>query len=258
VPFRVGTATWRRTLTACLSAALLIGVWALATTFSPSRTLPPPWDVAAALADEIASGRLPWNLFCTLSRVVAAFVLAMSLGSAIGIAMGRSRAVNDALDLWLVVLLNLPALVIIIMAYMWFGLTEAAAIGAVALNKLPNVVVTLREGARALDPDLDQMARAFRLNWRKRTAHVVLPQLTPYFAASARSGLALVWKIVLVVELLGRSNGIGFQLNMFFQLFDMASILAYAFSFVAVMLAAEMLILQPFERRANRWRVRTA
>ncbi|WP_237153487.1 ABC transporter permease [Oryzibacter oryziterrae] len=245
-------------MTAGLSAVILIGVWGLVAAISPSRTLPAPWEVATALGDEITSGRLPWHLFCTLSRVSAAFLLAMSLGSAIGIAMGRHRAVNEALDLWLVVLLNLPALVIIIMAYMWFGLTEAAAIGAVALNKLPNVVVTLREGARALDPDLDQMARAFRLSWRKRMAHVVLPQLTPYFAASARSGLALVWKIVLVVELLGRSNGIGFQLNMFFQLFDMASILAYAISFVAVMLAAEMLILQPFERRANRWRVRTA
>ena len=60
--------------------------------------------------------------------------------------------------------LNLPALVIIL-AYVWFGLNEAAAIGAVALNKIPNVVVTVREGARALDPGLDEMARAYRLSY---------------------------------------------------------------------------------------------
>jgi len=242
--------------TAALSALALLSLWAAIAVIEPSRSLPPPWVVAETLIDETASGRLPWNLYCTLSRVVAAFTLAMCLGSAIGLVMGRRPAVNAALDLWLVLLLNLPALVIIILAYIWFGLNEVAAIGAVALNKLPNVVATLREGARALDPELDEMAAAFRMPWSRRLRHVVLPQLTPYFAASARTGLSLVWKIVLVVELLGRSNGIGFQLNVFFQLFDMAGILAYAIAFVLIMLAVEMALLQPLEIRANRWRVR--
>ena len=84
--------------------------------------------------------------------------------ASIGLAMGQMPALDRALDPWLIVLLNLPALVIIILAYVWFGLNEAAAIGAVALNKIPNVIVTLREGARALDPGLDEMARAYRLS----------------------------------------------------------------------------------------------
>jgi NitT/TauT family transport system permease protein len=73
-------------------------------------------------------------------------------------------------------------------------------------------------------------------------------------AASARSGLALIWKIVLVAELLGRSDGIGFQLNLFFQLFDVAGILAYAFAFIIVVQILEIGVLQPIERRVNRWR----
>lgn len=242
---------------ALLSAVVFLALWWLGAHFGDFRHLPAPEEVVAILVEETASGRLPYHLTATLGRVALAFTLAMLIGSAIGFAMGRWRLVNSALDLWLVVLLNLPALVIIILAYVWFGLNETAAIGAVALNKIPNVIVTVREGARALDPDLDQMAKAFRLNWRKRALDVIIPQLQPYLAASARSGLSLVWKIVLVVELLGRSSGIGFQLNMFFQLFDVASILAYALSFVAVMLAIEVLVLQPLELRANRWRVRT-
>ena len=84
--------------------------------------------------------------------------------------------------------------------------------------------------------------------------HIVLPQLFPFLVAAARSGLSLIWKIVLVVELLGRSNGVGFQLYVFFQLFDVASILAYTLAFVAVVQVIELTILQPMERRANRWR----
>jgi NitT/TauT family transport system permease protein len=66
--------------------------------------------------------------------------------------------------------------------------------------------------------------------------------------------LALVWKIVLVVELLGRSNGVGFQLHLFFQLFDVPSILAYTIAFIFVVQVIEFSVFVPWERRANRWR----
>ena len=162
--------------------------------------------------------------------------------------MGRSRLADRLGDPWLLVLLNLPALVVIVLAYIWAGLTETAAIAAVAVNKLPNAIVTVREGARALDPTLDEMARCSPCR-AGALRHVVLPQLAPYLAAAARSGLSLVWKIVLVVELLGRPNGVGFEIGIAFQLFDVTRILAYALSFTAVVLAIETFLVQPLERR---------
>jgi NitT/TauT family transport system permease protein len=190
----------------------------------------------------------------TLFRVVLSFILAMSLGTAIGFAMGRWRALDVVFDSWIVLLLNLPALVVIVLAYVWFGLTEAAAIGAVALNKLPLVVVTLREGARSLDPDFADMARSFRVGAWRRVRHIIVPQLSPFLVVAARSGLSLIWKIVLVVELLGRSDGVGFQIQLYFQLFDVTRILAYTIAFVAVVQAIEWTLLQPIERRVGRWR----
>ena len=72
--------------------------------------------------------------------------------------------------------------------------------------------------------------------------------------ASARAGLALTWKIVLVVELLGRPNGVGFEIRTFFNYFDIAGILAYSFAFIGIVVAIESLILQPIERRVEAWR----
>jgi NitT/TauT family transport system permease protein len=72
--------------------------------------------------------------------------------------------------------------------------------------------------------------------------------------ASARNGLAVIWKIVFVVEFLGRSNGIGFQIHFYFQMFDVSSVLAYSFGFVAIMGVIEYLILQPIESHVSRWR----
>ena len=91
-----------------------------------------------------------------------------------------------------------------------------------------------------------------------RLRHVLAPQLAPYIAAATRSGLSLVWKIVLVVELLGRPNGVGFEIGTAFQLFDVKLLLAYTIPFVCVMLAIETLLVQPFERRISRWRPRAA
>jgi len=237
------------------SLALLLVFWWLASVIaSDPLTLPSPLQVAGLIAQETANGNLPAHLAVTLWRVLAAFVIAMACGVALGLLMGRRKTADLWLDSWLVVLLNIPALVTIILCYIWIGLTEVAAVVAVALNKIPMVTVTIREGARALDPGLDDMARVFRIGWRTRLVHVLMPQLAPYLAASARTGLALIWKIVLVVEFLGRPNGIGFQIHLYFQLFDVGMVLAYAAAFILVMLAFEILALQPLERRATRWR----
>ena len=237
-----------------LSALGLVALWWVPAAVASDRSLPGPVAVLAALREELAAGALLPALLATLARVAAAFGLAMLLGSALGYAMGRSRAADAALDPWVLLLLNIPALVVILLAYVWFGQTEAAAIGAVALAKLPNVVVVVREGARALDPALDEVAYAYRLGPWARLREVVLPQLAPFLAAAARSGLAIVWKIVLVVELLGRPNGVGFELHTRFQLFDVAGLLAYSLAFAAVMLAVEAAAMRPAERRARAWR----
>jgi NitT/TauT family transport system permease protein len=236
------------------SLLVILTAWEVAAWLAHSRLFPGAGAVLATLVDEAAHGDLLHHLGATLVRVAIAFALAMALGTAIGLAMARSRAVDTLLDSGVVLLLNLPALVIAVLLYVWLGLTEAAAIGAVTLSKLPTVVVTLREGARTLDRDLADMARSFHFGVWRTWRHVTLPQLSPFFLVASRTGLALIWKIVLVVELLGRPDGIGYAIQVFFQLFDIRRLIAYALAFVAVVLAVEWGVLQPLERRLARWR----
>ena len=162
-----------------ISLILLIAAWYAGSQLAGARLLPDPEAVALAIVDEARSGALAFNLGATLARVAVAFTLAMALGSVIGLVMGRSRLADRLGDPWLIVLLNLPALVIIVLAYVWAGLTETAAIAAVALNKLPIATVTVREGARSLDRALDDMAEVFRMGAWTRMRHVILPQLAP-------------------------------------------------------------------------------
>ena len=239
---------------AFFSFIILISFWyGLAITIN-DNTLPTPTLVLQVLWQEIESGQLPHHLGITLLRLLASFSIAMFLGCGIGILLGINKRLDAFFDNWLVIFLNIPALVTIILCYVWFGLIESAAILAVVINKLPNVIVTIREGTKALDKNLLEMARSYNFSHSKTFFHVIWPQLHPFVMAATRSGLALIWKIILVVELLGRSDGMGYQLHLFFQLFDVASILAYTIAFIAIIQAIELLILKPLDNKALRWR----
>lgn len=252
--FRSLIATDSPVVWSALSFLALIVLWLVSAQLIDSNRFPGPVAVLETMGRELSSGALLYHVGVTLARVATAFFLAMLIGGAIGLALGRVRTADQFFDTWLIFFLNLPALVTIILCYVWFGLTEVAAILAVTVNKIPNVAVTVREGARSLSRDLQEMAQIYRLGWQKTLFNVTLPQLAPFFAAAARGGLALVWKIVLVVELLGRSDGVGHQLHIAFQLFDVPMILAYAIAFIIVVQLIELAILQPIDRHANRWR----
>ncbi|MEL7259864.1 MAG: ABC transporter permease [Pseudomonadota bacterium] len=247
------------TKTLGLSLLAMLALWWVAAWLGDDPSvLPSPAEVWRIFLGEMADGEMQLHFTATLLRVAAAFSLAMGFGCLIGFVMGVNATINRWFSAWLVVLLNVPALVVIVLCYLWIGLNEVAAITAVALNKTAMVAVSIREGVQALDPRLRDMAGVFRMSRAAQLRHVILPQLWPYVAASTRNGLAIIWKIVLVVEFLGRSNGIGFQIHLYFQLFETGYVLAYALSFVAFMLLLEFTLLRTLETRATRWRQATA
>jgi NitT/TauT family transport system permease protein len=245
-----GRETWK----GIASVLLFLCLWQVGSGWAESRLFPGPLTVFQSLAQEALHGPLVDHLGITLARVGTSFTIAMGIGAALGIALGRLSWLDRWLNPWLVILLNVPALVVIILTYVWLGLVETALLVAVAVNKIPNVAVTLREGARALERDYAEVAQIYRFGPWRTLREVIIPQLAPYLLAAARNGLALIWKIVLVVELLGRSNGVGFQLQSYFQLFDVPRVMAYAAAFILCVLLIEIVLFAPLERRAGRWR----
>ena len=236
------------------SISIFFLIWELSSRFLEVDLLPGPENVFEKIIEEFESNELFFHTLITLKRVFLSFIIAMFIGSFFGIFMGRREKLNVFLDDWLVLGLNVPALVIIILSYVWFGLNEVAAILAVSLNKIPMVAVIMREGARSLEKDYIDVGKFYKIPKKKFFFKIFLPQLYPYILSSARSGLSLIWKIVLVVELLGRSDGVGFKLYGFFQFFDIAGILAYTLVFVLLIIFVEFIIVRPFEKRISMWK----
>lgn len=216
--------------------------------------LPGPLETFQFVVREYQKGALLRHLGITTQRVVIAFLIAMALGVATGAAMGRSRRVDQLLEGWLIALLTVPRILLFVVAYLMLGLSDRALGIALILSVLPTIIVAVREGTRAVDHKLVEMARAFRRSRSTIWWRVVLPQLMPYVVGTARASLALSWKMVVLGELLGRTSGVGYQISFYFQFFNMVGILAYGITMMAVLAFIDLVIMGALQRRAFRWR----
>lgn len=246
--------TPRAALWTAASAATLLALWALATLVLPPAVLPGPWRVLQAMVALAQTAELWSDVATTLGRILLAFVIGMSAALALGTATALSERAGAFLRVWIVCGITMPAIVTILTVYMVVGMNERGAVLGAALTVAPFVAINIREGLKNLDQRLLAMGQVFRASRMQVARAIVAPQIAPMLLASSRFGLGLVWKMVLFVELLGRSSGVGFRIEYYFQLFDMTSVLAYAFSFVLVMLAIEVGVFGVLERRIFRWR----
>lgn len=236
------------------SIPLLLVLWQIASVTVQHRLFPSPGVVFLEIYDLALHKSLLADVGKTLSRAAAAFVVAMCAGIFIGGILGRFRALDGLFGNWVLIGLNIPAIVVAITFYIWFGLTEFALILAVVVNKTPLVAVAMREGVRALDLGLAELAQVYRVGFWQRVRRFTVPQLMPYALTAARTGLSLIWKIVLVFEVLGSDGGVGFRIGIFFQHFDMKGILAYTVAFMAVVILIEYGIMRRLEHKVLGWR----
>lgn len=237
-----------------LSICVLTILWQSISVLANTDTFPSVVDIVRSFFDHLLNKELVHHVGITLERVFLSFVIAMVIGIFFGIIMGLFPKMDSFLDIFLIIGLNMPALVTIIICYIWFGLTDFSAILAVIINKVPIIIVNIREGVKSIDKKYLDLAKIYEIPNKDLITKIYLPQIYPYIMATTRLTISLVWKIVLVVELLGRSDGVGFQIALFFQNFDITSILAYSFTFIFIVILIEKLVLNPIEKRMRKWR----
>lgn len=236
------------------SMLALVIIWQLASSFVSERFVPGPVTTFSTLAVHVASGLVAQHFLITMQRILLSFSLAMVVGIFVGVVMGLSRVGEQMLDLWVMVGLTIPGLVYILVSFMWLGMNETAAVVAIAWTTFPSIAINVWQGVKAIDQRLADMARVFGSGRWRRSTRVILPQTLPYLMAAVRFGLGIIWKVTVLVELLGRSDGIGFMLNLSFQLFVMKDVFAWTLFFTLIMIFIEAGILKPVEQRLFRWR----
>lgn len=236
------------------SVLMLCSAWWIISLFFPPSFIPNPLIIFRKIVNIIISGEFFYHMYATLTRVVLGFLFAFIMAIIMGILMGSYKLAEELLDVVVLVGLTIPGLAWAVIALIWFGAKEISAVFAIFIVVLPMITVNMWQGTKALDKELIEMGRAFKATRQSMIMDIIIPQLLPYLFSIARFGFAMAWKIVVVSEMLGLSNGIGFKINYSFELFSMDGVLAWTISFTLVMIFIEFGIVKVIEDRLMRWR----
>lgn len=236
------------------AALAVLAVWWLASALISGDVVPSPVATAERLGQLWQDGDFLTHVGHTLRRVALGMLLTVVLAILLGVAMGRSRRAELFFDMPVLVGRTIPGLAWALMAVMVVGLNERAPVLAVVLTATPLVTVQIWEATKALDRDLFGMAQVFRVAPVDRLRHIVLPALAPEVVAGTKLGLSLAWQVVVLAELFGLGNGVGYQINENFSNFDVAGVLAWTLAFSAIMAFIEYGLIGALQRRMTRWR----
>jgi sulfonate transport system permease protein len=176
-----------------------------------ARILPEPLAVGRAALALAQSGELWTDLRASTLRALFGFAIGGGLGLLLGVAIGLWRPVETALDTTLQMLRNIPALAMIPMVILWFGIDESAKLFLVALGVFFPIYLNTFHGIRSVDRGLIEMARSYDLKGWALCRDVLLPGALPSILVGVRFALGLMWVMLIVAETVSAQSGIGYM-----------------------------------------------
>lgn len=210
-------AAWSRSLSSrllpWLVPCLLLAGWQVASQagWLSSRILPEPLAIARAFVTLAASGELWLHVQTSLMRAIYGFAVGGGLGLLLGLLTGSFRSAETLLDTTLQMVRNIPALALIPLVILWFGIDETAKLFLVAIGVFFPVYLNTFHGIRSVDRGLIEMARSFGLSGWSLYRDVILPGALPSILVGVRFSLGLVWVLLIVAETISAQSGIGYM-----------------------------------------------
>lgn len=204
---------WRKTLAPWALPVALLLAWELAARIGwlSSRILPEPLAVAQAFWSLAVSGELWEHLKTSLWRAASGFAIGAGAGLALGLLTGTWRQAETLLDTTLQMVRNIPALALIPLVILWFGIDETAKLFLLAVGVFFPVYLNTFHGIRSTDAGLVEMARSYGLRGWPLYREVILPAALPSILVGVRFSLGLVWVLLIVAETISAQAGIGYM-----------------------------------------------
>jgi NitT/TauT family transport system permease protein len=252
------TPWWRRAIDGVLPPVLLVVVlvaaWQAYTVIAQPRPdlAPGPLDVAAALGEAWADGRLQLAVATSLERGILGFCIAVAVGTPLGLLMAEWAPLRRALGPLVSGLQVLPSVAWVPAAILWFGLSDATVYFVVLMGAIPSIVNGLVAGVAQVPPQLRRVGTVLGASRLQLAASVVLPAALPGYLAGLKQGWAFSWRSLMAAEIIAFGGSIGFGVGSLLQqgrdLADLAGVLGTILVILAIGVVIELLVFAPVER----------
>jgi len=217
-----------------------------------SRVLPEPWAVVTACWRLAASGELAQHVAVSTARALAGLVVGGGLGLLLGLVTGISRAAETLLDSTLQMVRNIPALALVPLVILWFGIDETAKLFLVAVGVFFPMYLNTFHGIRSVDAGLVEMARSYGLSGWALYRQVILPGALPSILVGLRFSLGLMWVLLIVAETISARSGIGY-LTMNAREFLQTDVVLLGIVLYALLGKLADVVARSLERATLRW-----
>jgi len=199
-----------------IRAAVLLGalvVWQLVSVLAGNPYFPPPLRIGEAAVRLWPSAHFTADVLPSLARVFGGWAAASVVGVAVGVALGRSRALADYFEFVFTFLRTLPPPLLVPVFMLIFGISTEMEVATIVFGAVWPVLLNSVDGARSVDPVMADTARVFRLSRSRWLFGVVLPAAGPKIFAGLRVSLSIALILMVISEVVGATSGIGYQLG---------------------------------------------
>jgi len=259
---------WRRIVDGVLPPVLLLAALVVAWQFyvviaQPRPDLVPgPFNVAASIGELWSNGRLQQAVLTSLARGGAGFLIAVAIGTPLGLLLAEWRLLRRALGPLLSGLQVLPSVAWVPAAIIWFGLTDATVYFVVLMGAVPSIANGLVAGIDQIPPQLRRVGTVLGASRLQLATLVILPAALPGYLAGLKQGWAFSWRSLMAAEIIAMGGSIGFGLGSMLQqsrdLADLPGVLATILVILFVGILVELIAFAPAERSLLRRRGLTA
>lgn len=239
---------------AIASIFLFLALWDVGNQINGSLTLPSPKETFIALWSLLQLPSVWDDIVVTILRALWGFGISIVLGTFLGILAGSFATAAMMSRPIITIIMGVPPIAWVVLALIWFGMTDESVIFTVVIGAFPIVFVGALQGTRTLEGDLSDMSNSFHPPWWMRLTDVYFPHIFSYIIPAWISALGMSWKIVIMAELLASSNGIGAALAVSRSHFDSAAAMALVVIMVIFLLFIEYVLLEPIKREVEQWR----
>jgi NitT/TauT family transport system permease protein len=250
---------WRRFLTSVVppivAVVLFIVVWQTlwASAILPEFKLPSPEAVFGQIGGEFVSGQALSIIWTSISRAVLGFILAVIIGTPLGLLVATVPLVRSAIGPVLTGLQSLPSVAWVPAAVLWFGLTDGTIYFVVLMGAVPSIANGLVSGIEQVPPLLPRVGYAMGATRSQAARLIMLPAALPGFFSGLKQGWAFSWRSLMAAEIIATSPSLGFGLGAYLNqgesLSDMPSVIAAIILILIVGIGVELIAFRPAERR---------
>ncbi|MFE5511443.1 ABC transporter permease [Streptomyces sp. NPDC056529] len=244
----------KKVLPPALAVTLVLAVWQVLVSagITEETKLPAPSAVWDGLVDMWLQGTLLEVIWTSVSRGLAGFLLALAIGTPLGLLVARVKFVRAAIGPILSGLQSLPSVAWVPPAVLWFGLNDAMMFTVILLGAVPSIANGLVSGVDQVPPLFLRAGRTMGATGLKGTWHVVLPAALPGYLAGLKQGWAFSWRSLMAAEIIASSPDLGLGLGQLLENgrnnIDLPGVFLAILLILIVGIAIDLLIFSPLER----------